>query len=314
MQQLQRRTMLAATFRTGCTHHTDRAIENIRPILLLPVAILLGRNDLLQLAAARMCVSDKLERLSVAMHQQHTTMLPRDASMTAATPWHPHPKWYQFDRFQVQLTGCAVTFHLRGEGIMARSASEANCTVTDDSVTIALLVRACSCFHNMVPCTQAAICSFLNRVMFSQLACLLFGVPQQPFVKVLKSKAYFKRYQVKFRRRREGKTDYRARKRLICQDKNKYNAPKYRLVVRFSNRYVNCQIAYATIEGDKIMCQSNSRELERYGLKTGLKNYAAAYCTGLLCARRLLQKLGLDETYAGEEEEVRTVQIDIAKT
>ncbi len=54
-----------------------------------------------------------------------------------------------------------------------------------------------------------------------------------PFVKVQKTKAYFKRYQVKFRRRREGKTDYRARKRLITQDKNKYNSPKYRLVVRF---------------------------------------------------------------------------------
>merc|ERR1719453_329088 len=32
-----------------------------------------------------------------------------------------------------------------------------------------------------------------------------------PFVKVVKNKAYFKRYQVKFRRRREGKTDYCAR-------------------------------------------------------------------------------------------------------
>jgi len=128
-----------------------------------------------------------------------------------------------------------------------------------------------------------------------------------PFVKVLKNKAYFKRYQVKYRRRREGKTDYRARKRLICQDKNKYNAPKYRLVVRFSNRYVNCQIAYATVEGDKILCQANSRELERYGLKTGLKNYAAAYCTGLLCARRLLKQLGLDELYEGQEEAEGTV-------
>jgi len=54
-----------------------------------------------------------------------------------------------------------------------------------------------------------------------------------PFVKVIKNKAYFKRFQVKFRRRREGKTDYYARKRLIIQDKNKYNAHKYRLVVRF---------------------------------------------------------------------------------
>lgn len=31
----------------------------------------------------------------------------------------------------------------------------------------------------------------------------------------------------------EGKTDYRARIRLINQDKNKYNTPKYRYVVRF---------------------------------------------------------------------------------
>jgi large subunit ribosomal protein L5e len=121
---------------------------------------------------------------------------------------------------------------------------------------------------------------------------------------VEKSKAYFKRYQVKFRRRREGKTDYRARKRLISQDKNKYNAPKYRLVVRLTSKYVICQIAYATIQGDRIMCAANSKELVRYGLKTGLKNYAAAYCTGLLCARRLLQKLGMDEMYKGQDEEV----------
>lgn len=31
----------------------------------------------------------------------------------------------------------------------------------------------------------------------------------------------------------DGKTDYRARIRLINQDKNKYNTPKYRFVVRF---------------------------------------------------------------------------------
>lgn len=47
--------------------------------------------------------------------------------------------------------------------------------------------------------------------------CLLSSDALKAFVKVQKTKAYFKRYQVKFRRRREGKTDYRARKRLICQ-------------------------------------------------------------------------------------------------
>jgi len=123
-----------------------------------------------------------------------------------------------------------------------------------------------------------------------------------PFVKVVKNKQYFKRYQVKFRRRREGKTDYYARKRLTFQDKNKYNTPKYRLVVRFTNKDIICQIAYARIEGDKIMCAAYAHELPRYGVKVGLHNYAAAYCTGLLVARRLLQKLKLDAIYAGNEE------------
>jgi len=123
-----------------------------------------------------------------------------------------------------------------------------------------------------------------------------------PFVKVVKNKQYFKRYQVKFRRRREGKTDYYARKRLTFQDKNKYNTPKYRLVVRFTNKDITCQIAYARIEGDHVMCAAYAHELPRYGVKVGLTNYAAAYCTGLLLARRLLHKLKLDGIYAGCED------------
>jgi len=119
------------------------------------------------------------------------------------------------------------------------------------------------------------------------------------FIKVVKNKQYFKRYQVKFKRRREGKTDFQARKRLIFQDKNKYNTPKYRLIVRLSNRDITCQIAYARIEGDRIVCSAYSHELPRYGVKVGLTNYASAYCTGLLVARRILQKLGLDSLYAG---------------
>jgi len=119
------------------------------------------------------------------------------------------------------------------------------------------------------------------------------------FVKVVKNKQYFKRYQVKFKRRREGKTDYYARKRLIFQDKNKYNTPKYRLIVRLSNRDVTAQIAYSRIEGDRVVCAAYSHELPKYGIKVGLTNYAAAYCTGLLVARRILQKLGLDSLYSG---------------
>jgi len=122
------------------------------------------------------------------------------------------------------------------------------------------------------------------------------------FVKVLKNKAFFKRFQVKRRRRREGKTDYRARIKMVRQDKNKFNTRKYRLIVRFSNRFCICQVAYATIAGDIVVSQATSRDLEKYGVSVGLKNYAAAYCTGLLVARRTLKRFGLDDAIKGKEE------------
>ncbi|EJU06040.1 60S ribosomal protein L5 [Dacryopinax primogenitus] len=123
-----------------------------------------------------------------------------------------------------------------------------------------------------------------------------------PFVKTVKSNAYFSRYQVKYRRRREGKTDYYARKRLIAQAKNKYNAPKYRLVVRFTNKNIIVQIAYARLQGDFILCAAQSRELPKFGIEHGLTNWTAAYATGLLCARRALTKLGLADKYEGQVE------------
>lgn len=120
-----------------------------------------------------------------------------------------------------------------------------------------------------------------------------------PFVKKIKSDAYFSRFQVKYRRRREGKTDYYARKRLITQAKNKYNAPKYRLVVRFTNKDIVVQIVYARLQGDFVLAAAHSHELPRYGINHGLTNWTAAYATGLLCARRALTKVGLADKYEG---------------
>lgn len=119
------------------------------------------------------------------------------------------------------------------------------------------------------------------------------------FQKDAKSSAYSSRFQTPFRRRREGKTDYYQRKRLVCQHKAKYNTPKYRLVVRFTNKDIICQIVSSTITGDIVLAAAYSHELPRYGITHGLTNWAAAYATGLLIARRALQKLGLDETYKG---------------
>lgn len=122
------------------------------------------------------------------------------------------------------------------------------------------------------------------------------------FVKVIKTKAYYSRYQVKFRRRRENKTDYYARRRLIMQDKNKYNSPKYRFVVRFSNRDIICQLISADLDHDVVLASAYAHELPRYGVKVGLTNYAAAYCTGLLLARRVNLKFNLD--YEGNTDEI----------
>uniref|UniRef100_A0A2K6V0Q0 Large ribosomal subunit protein uL18 C-terminal eukaryotes domain-containing protein n=1 Tax=Saimiri boliviensis boliviensis TaxID=39432 RepID=A0A2K6V0Q0_SAIBB len=103
------------------------------------------------------------------------------------------------------------------------------------------------------------------------------------FLKVLKNKAYFKRYQ--------SKTDFYAWKRLVIQGKNKYNTPKYRMIV---------PIAYARMEGDMIVCTASAHELPKYGVKVGLTNDAAAYCTGLLLACRLLRRFGMDKIYEGQ--------------
>ena len=120
------------------------------------------------------------------------------------------------------------------------------------------------------------------------------------FVKVVKNRSYFRRYQVKYRRRRECKTDYYARKRLITQDKNKYKTPKYRFVVRVTNKNILCQIIAADLTHDVCLAAAYAHELPRYGIQFGLTNYAAAYATGLLLARRINRKFNL--AYEGNSE------------
>ena len=112
-----------------------------------------------------------------------------------------------------------------------------------------------------------------------------------PFVKIQKNNVYSKRFQVHFRRRRLGKTDYYQRKRLILQRKNKYNTAKWRFVVRRTNQKIICQVVWSTIEGDKVKAQADSSELKKWGVTAGLTNFSAAYATGLLTSRRLLKTL-----------------------
>jgi len=63
-------------------------------------------------------------------------------------------------------------------------------------------------------------------------------------------------------------------------------------------------VVYSKLKGDEIFCSAYSHELKNYGLTLGLTNYSAAYCTGLLVARRLLKQLKLDTKYLGQSENI----------
>lgn len=85
------------------------------------------------------------------------------------------------------------------------------------------------------------------------------------------------RYFVPFRRRREGKTDYYQRTRLVVSD-----VP--RMVVRKTNRHIIVQLVTAEMDGDRTLVAANSAELEKYGYKGSTSSTPAAYLTGMLFA------------------------------
>jgi len=83
-------------------------------------------------------------------------------------------------------------------------------------------------------------------------------------------------YRVQLRRRREGKTDYQARKALVT-------SRKPRLVTRGSLKNVEAQIIVAKPHGDEVLVAANSHELiKNFGWKAPTGNIPAAYLTGLL--------------------------------
>lgn len=92
------------------------------------------------------------------------------------------------------------------------------------------------------------------------------------------------RYCVPFRRRREGKTDYKARKALLLSGKP-------RLVARGSLKNMIIQIVIAKPSGDEVTVSAHSRELaKKYGWKAPRGNLPAAYLTGLLCGLKAKAK------------------------
>ncbi len=88
------------------------------------------------------------------------------------------------------------------------------------------------------------------------------------------------RYRVPFRRRREGKTDYRVRLRLL-------KSGEERAVVRISNSRVRVSIVRFDPAGDRVVAAADSRELSHIAFPaTSLTSTPAAYLTAYLAGLR----------------------------
>lgn len=91
------------------------------------------------------------------------------------------------------------------------------------------------------------------------------------------------RYRVAFRRRREGRTDYRTRLALI-------KSRKTRVVVRRGSRTITVQFVDFDEKGDIVRAAATSHDLEQHGWGKSTTATPAAYLTGLLAGSRAKAK------------------------
>lgn len=92
---------------------------------------------------------------------------------------------------------------------------------------------------------------------------------------------------VQFRRKKEGKTNYRKRLKLLLSN-------KLRLVVRISLNNISAQIIEHYPKGDKVIISAHSTELKKFGWKTVGGNIPSAYLVGLLLGKKAKEK-GIEE-------------------
>ena len=98
------------------------------------------------------------------------------------------------------------------------------------------------------------------------------------------------RYRVAYRRRREQKTDYQARRILATSDQPRF-------VVRASNHGILAQVVKAEIIGDRVLTQTASNELiSKYGWQASGKNIPAGYLLGLIAGHKAI-KAGVEIAY-----------------
>jgi len=90
------------------------------------------------------------------------------------------------------------------------------------------------------------------------------------------------RYNVPMRRRREGRTDYHQRLRLL-------KSGEARLVARTSNAHARAQLVTLGPNGDETEASAHSGDLPEFGWEAPTGNLPAAYLTGYLAGRRAVE-------------------------
>jgi len=96
------------------------------------------------------------------------------------------------------------------------------------------------------------------------------------------------RYRVPFRRRRENKTNYHNRLKLL-------SSRKPRVVIRKTNSNIIIQMIKYNPNGDLVLASAISNELDSYGYDKNKKNIPAAYLTGFLFGLKVKKNLNIDE-------------------
>jgi len=89
------------------------------------------------------------------------------------------------------------------------------------------------------------------------------------------------RYKVPMRRRREARTDYHQRLRLL-------KSGRARLVARSSNKHIRAQLVTTGDQGDRTLAAAHSADLAEFGWEAPTGNLPAAYLTGFLAGKRAL--------------------------
>lgn len=109
-------------------------------------------------------------------------------------------------------------------------------------------------------------------------------------------------YRVVYRRKREGRTNYKKRLKLLVSN-------KLRLVVRKTLNNIIVSVVSFDSKGDKVVVCAHSAELKKMGWKYKGSNIPSAYLTGLIAGKKAMEKnindlvldIGLNPSVSGSK-------------